>query len=473
MLDFGVSIFLPGPFGVPLKTKFQVQGWASTPGQEALVSQVRISQGGVTLSKKHLEYQHGDRFIEPAPGGFMGRDGLQAEAEENIPGWLDDFFDVYNGLTIEIKDPLFFNFVPVISSLDLAVPDNELFYFNINMDGHKKENLVLNSITPFNEIYAQPENTIHVTDVREVRDPWSDIFDIEIMVEDLRLQNRSISKPLDFEARKQIITGRDVQDTAWHKLIEPGDFVVKKNATVTLTAGNSIIFEEGTIVEDGGTLIANLLGSSEVVSCLENGAPLPATYGEIKIEGPDPYCSGQGDRIYSASITGTLAQTFTTRWALDNQPLAVGISYNSFMLPTELTPGSHSLQCEVSVVDETGQPIERAVVSLVFMVPQPEDEVCLQSQQMLIGNVSSQISMNPNPSLGLTTIKINNETEGKVSLQLLTLDGQVIKEIFMDEFLETGVYQHHLNTSGLKTGIYLISLETTRGKEVRRLEVIN
>jgi len=468
MLDFGVSIFLPGPFGIPLKTKFQVQGWASTPGQEALVSQVRISQGGVTLSKKHLEYPHGYRFFEPAPGGFMGMEGLQELAEENIPGWLDDFFDVYNGLTITIKDPLLFNFIPIISSLDLAVPDNELFYFNINMDGHKREDLVLNHITAFDDIYAQPDNSIHVARVPDVRNPWNDIFDKEIMVEDLRIQNRRIAKPLDFEARVQIVTGRDVQDTAWHKLMEPGDFVVKENATVTLTAGNSIIFEDGTIVEDGGMLIANVTGDTTQVSCV--GSPLseyPNYY--FTIEGPETYCTGQAKDIFSLH-NSSMVKGISTSWWLDNEPEKTETS--NFMIPQSLSQGGHMIHCEVSLYDELGQLFQRTQVSHAFLVLGDDDPACGQAEQKLISEMPEQLFLNPNPATSLTKIQIKMMEEGEVSLSLLSLDGGIIKELLKEDRLSQGVHEFQLTLNDVKTGVYLISLQTVKRIENKRLVII-
>ena len=196
--------------------------------------------------------------------------------------------------------------------------------------------------------------------------------------------------------------------------------------------------------------------------------------GYVTLEGPDPYCSGQLYRAYRAGyVTGSLNKTFSTRWALDNANLLESGKGNVFILPVELSPGGHTIRCELSVIDHTGIPIEQSVVSEVFMVLPPNDETCLQSQQMFTADVTSQINLNPNPAVGSTTLEIINQSDGAVSLLLLTLEGLTIKEIYWNEFLEKGVYQYHLNTSDLKTGIYLVSLETARGKETKRLEVIN
>jgi hypothetical protein len=165
------------------------------------------------------------------------------------------------------------------------------------------------------------------------------------MLTDLRLQNRTIATQIDFESQKQIITGRNTQEPDWDKLIEPGDFVVTSSGKVNLTAGNSIIFEDGTIIEGGGTLTANITGATDLVSCSGNVPVPPLTYGYVTLEGPDPYCSGQLHRTYLAGYeTGSLNKTFSTRWALDNTNLAESGTGNVFILPVELSPGGQPLQ---------------------------------------------------------------------------------------------------------------------------------
>ena len=294
------------------------------------------------------------------------------------------------------------------------------------------------------------------------------------MLTDLRLQNRTIANQIDFESQNRIITGRNTQDPDWNKLIDQGDFVVKEDGVVTLTAANSIIFDDGTIIEEGGTLTANITGSTDSVSCAGNGPLPPITYGYVSLDGPDPYCSGQADRTYRAHyITSSLNKTYSTRWALDNDNLSDSGTGNLFQLPIELNSGSHTIRAEVSITDNVGIPMEQSITSKTFMVLPPHNEVCLQSQQMFSAGKPSQLSMNPNPVIGSTTIEVRNQIEGPVTLLLLTLDGLIIKEIYRNKILESGVYQFNLDASHLKTGIYLVSLETTEGKETKRLEVVN
>ena len=294
------------------------------------------------------------------------------------------------------------------------------------------------------------------------------------MLTDLRLQNRTIANQIDFESQNRIITGRNTQEQDWNKLIEPGDFVVKEDGVVTLTAANSIIFEEGTIIEEGGALIANITGSVDQISCSGNGPLPPFSYGYANMEGPDPYCPGQRPRTYKAEyITSSLTRSYTARWALDNEELDEGIDYKSYLLPVELNPGGHTILCEVRVSDEDGNPIERSLISKTFMVLEPDDETCVLSQQMLVPEFESQISLNPNPATGTTTIEIKILQDGPVTISLLTLEGSFIEEIYFDKDLKKGDYQYQLNTSNLKTGIYLVSLKTQQDRETQRLIVVN
>jgi hypothetical protein len=475
-MDFSFTLLVPGPLGIPVNANFRAKAWAGNPNQLARVSQFKVSLGGVTIKNSEFKYAYDDLFMEGAPGGFRGKDKMHERVEEKIKD-VKKTLDKLDAFDYEVRDPLYFNNVPAVSAIDLQMElddNDDLYYFNNNLNSHKREDLILSQMTPFDEIYALDTNSVHVSKVEVVKDSWIEILEKEIMLEDLRLQNRTISTQIDFESQNQIITGINTQEPDWDKLIDPGDFVVKKDVVVTLTAANSIIFEEGTIIEEGGTLIANITGATDVVSCSGNGPVPPLTYGYVTLEGPDPYCSGQLHRTYRAGYeTGSLNKTFSTRWALDNANLAESGTGNVFILPVELSPGGHTIRCELSVIDHTGIPIEQSVVSEVFMVLPPNDETCLQSQQMFTADVTSQINLNPNPAVGSTTLEIINQSDGAVSLLLLTLEGLTIKEIYWNEFLEKGVYQYHLNTSDLKTGIYLVSLETARGKETKRLEVIN
>jgi hypothetical protein len=107
------------------------------------------------------------------------------------------------------------------------------------------------------------------------------------------------------------------------------------------------------------------------------------------------------------------------------------------------------------------------------MVLEPDDETCVLSQQMLVPEFESQISLNPNPATGTTTIEIKILQDGPVTISLLTLEGLFIEEIYFDKDLKKGDYQYQLNTSNLKTGIYLVSLKTQQDRETQRLIVVN
>jgi hypothetical protein len=288
------------------------------------------------------------------------------------------------------------------------------------------------------------------------------------MLTHLRLQNRTIATQIDFESQNQIITGRNTQDTAWHKLIEPGDFVVEENATVTLTAGNSIIFEDGTIVEDGGMLIANVTGDTTQVSCVGSQLPDYPNY-YFSIEGPKTYCPGQLRDMFMLRNSG-LVKRISTSWWLDNETERRESSL--FQLPISMIQGGHTIYCEVSLYDELDRMFQQTQVSLAFEVLSDNDEACEQSQQKLVQEFADHLELSPNPAADKTMIEIRDIQPGIISLKLLALEGNLIKEILGGYTIESGTYKYELDVTQLKTGIYLISLESREGIENKRLIIV-
>jgi|GEM_PF-3536166 len=148
---------------------------------------------------------------------------------------------------IEEKGPLFITkksdpvcFIPVISSLALNTND-------VNYRVHDTPDYPFPSsiYTPFDAIYAPDSNEEHVT-VTLDNIAW--IMD-EIGAFDLRLQNQTINKATDFEARNAITTGCNVVDH-----IPEGDFVVQNGSgEVVLHSEDSILLRDGTYLNPWGT----------------------------------------------------------------------------------------------------------------------------------------------------------------------------------------------------------------------------
>jgi hypothetical protein len=69
-------------------------------------------------------------------------------------------------------------------------------------------------------------------------------------------------------------------------------------------------------------------------------------------------------------------------------------------------------------------------------------------------------------------IEIRDIQPGIISLKLLALEGNLIKEILGGYTIESGTYKYELDVTQLKTGIYLISLESRDGIENKRLMIV-
>jgi hypothetical protein len=172
---------------------------------------------------------------------------------DNAPGGKTDIVKITRDL---VKDGLGFmfkgncypsddncyqNFIPTVSALDLK-NTNDLFYnVHANITNYKHEAFGLSSsITPFDAIYVAGTNEKHV--ICGTTPSMIDFIKQEIMYDNLFLQNKTITSPIDFEATKSITTGKNVTDR-----VSQGDFIVQNTSgLVNLRSGNTITLKHGT-----------------------------------------------------------------------------------------------------------------------------------------------------------------------------------------------------------------------------------
>ncbi len=76
----------------------------------------------------------------------------------------------------------------------------------------------------------------------------------------------------------------------------------------------------------------------------------------------------------------------------------------------------------------------------------------------------------PNPLVNSTTINISLESEQKVSLRIFDMSGRLVKTLAEKEFTE-GEHQIVWDAANVKTGIYLLRMETENYSENRKLIV--
>ena len=84
-------------------------------------------------------------------------------------------------------------------------------------------------------------------------------------------------------------------------------------------------------------------------------------------------------------------------------------------------------------------------------------------------NISSSLSVYPNPTTIATTFTYQIKSNINVSLYLISMDGKIVKQI-RNERISAGVYSDKINTSDLKSGTYICILSTE--KEIKTIKLI-
>ena len=110
--------------------------------------------------------------------------------------------------------------------------------------------LIENDHTPFDNIYADEDNSFHVDESDpETGNNIEAIINQQIMWNEMFLQNRIITNERDFDANKSITAGKNVRNFSEQYNGETGDFVVN-SGKLTFSA-DEVILEAGFEVKKG------------------------------------------------------------------------------------------------------------------------------------------------------------------------------------------------------------------------------
>lgn len=78
----------------------------------------------------------------------------------------------------------------------------------------------------------------------------------------------------------------------------------------------------------------------------------------------------------------------------------------------------------------------------------------------------------PNPAHGITTVQYSVETPGKIRLSVFDVTGKKVAGL-VECFQQADTYSVNLDTGGFREGIYLVCLEGTKSRLVKKLVVIS
>lgn len=230
----GVTYFNPGTqmieYNFLLGGLVKGNTWAvpSLYGDRQMIFEGSIVKLDWTFYEGLKVYAQGTWAFDGAPGG--GRDVNLELANGDTQGHGD--------ITTNYPDVCF---IPLISSMCLHNTTN----VNYNVHDIPGYPYPSSNITPFDAIYAPVDNQDHVT-VTEENIAW--IMN-EIGAFDMYLQNQTVNKATDFEARNTITTGRNVVT-----YIPEGEFVVKnESGEVLLQSEGFIRLKDGTYLRPSRT----------------------------------------------------------------------------------------------------------------------------------------------------------------------------------------------------------------------------
>jgi hypothetical protein len=77
------------------------------------------------------------------------------------------------------------------------------------------------------------------------------------------------------------------------------------------------------------------------------------------------------------------------------------------------------------------------------------------------------VEMFPNPITEYSVLKINNDLEGNLKVQIISINGTVQKELNL--YKEKGLMQTKLQTGGLSPGSYIIKLSMDGWNDAKQL----
>jgi len=258
-----------------------------------------------------------------APGGFI---------HNTIPAIFDHESDIK------------FTFVPTASAIDL---DQSLWnagnysFYNENYTARNTQALLENNLTPFDDIYADDDNTFHVNNVDAELE--LQINEVEFMPYELFIQNKNILNNRDYEASSSIIAGRDVDNQIYYdfphsyeKHNDEGDVIIESGSIVNFRAVNEIILSDGFTAEEGSVFHAEV----GIDMCYPNNRQSVSIPSNTIIQLEQTTCNQFSARINSNSTK------INYLWKLTGEKIVTNYSGNEFQIDN-LESGQYTLYCEI------------------------------------------------------------------------------------------------------------------------------
>ncbi len=370
---------------------------------------------------------------------------------DNAPG---SFYDLTN-----FSDDVDYNFcfVPTVSSVDInqSIIDGTdgLLAYDENTVGRRRQDIISNNHTPFDDIYSLWYNQEHISTRSWVMD---EIEQDEFMYDDMYIQNKTISNDRDFEANNSISFGREVaSNNLPDKIIEVGDVKITNGAKVNVYAGNSITLGPGFSVDKGCEFSATVGTTTTKSAGLKS-----ATFTKLS----PPVISYNYDRSsYSALLISAQDSLSTYNWKITGNNKSLEYIGKEFKLP-ELSQGLYTLFCTKTFEGRT------STISTVIKSDVIKSTSTDKIQEKTISVTENvNISAFPNPSKGNVTFSFQVLNTSNVNLSIIDINGAIVQNIYVGREFEPGNYSETINLSNLTSGFYFYKYEAGNYKKTEKL----
>lgn len=373
---------------------------------------------------------------------------------DNAPG---SFYDLTN-----FSDDVDYNFcfVPTVSSVDLnqSIIDgvDGLLAYDENTVGKRRQDIINNNHTPFDDIYSLWYNQEHISTRSWV---MNEIERDEIMYDDMYIQNKTISNDRDFEANNSISFGREVaSNNLPDKIIEVGDVKITNGAKVNVHAVNSITLGPGFSVDKGCEF------SATVGSVSTKSATLKST--EIQnLSAPVIYFD-QHKNLYRVELISVQDSLASYRWKIIGNSENFEFSGKEFELP-ELSQGLYTLYCSKTfegITSTVSTTVKSDVIKSTSINKNPKESLFEEENEI--------ISAFPNPSQGDVTFSFKVLNKTNVNLSIIDINGAIVKSVYINRFFEPGNYSETINLSGLNSGFYFYKYESDNYRKTEKLLIV-
>ena len=351
-------------------------------------------------------------------------------------------------------------FIPSVSSLDIA---NDPFWNISNsslMDNYPYIRQENQDISPFDAFYMNPtgENENHVETTFENANFTVD----RASSNDLKLQNRSLNNRT-YEARNTITLGKDIFNSQSSPNV---GMVTQTEDKAYLYAGEKISLKPGVKIQNGSNFKASIKGFCEE-NPIEYAPPQPLWDFITMVSIPTSFISKclvykvrdadvmhtiiqDKDGLIVCTGSGTvfpsiLGPQFAKYCCPGSAPLIQGETYNiitSFANSTDVYTIRHT--AIYSGGKFTGNKGENEITRDILPI------------KSIVNSNNNQITVYPNPSMGIFTVSVSSNTMEKAELKIFNSTGIQVyqKEIFNKNenvdisHLSKGMYQLMCNING-------------------------